>query len=390
MLVPGVHGKPGLRMVKILHVADLHLGWEPRFLGPRAVEWQRERDGVFSAVVDYALMPGSGIGLVLIVGDLFDSHTPAQPLVDEVLRQIKRLVERGIQVVTVPGNHDEITYPDSVYRREVGAWPGILVQNPNPEHVATLDVGGEKCQIYSLAYTGGLTKTDPPIQEFPRSDKPGWHIAAFHGSLNWNTGDRSLPLSGPALGRAGYDYVALGHIHKPGTYPLGKGLAVYPGSLAAKGWSDPGSGQVTVATLSGGKVELEKVPLNHPACRSCRTLEVDVGQYLSAGDLIAALKAGLRKDEIACISLTGTAGFPVDPEEVKGALTAACYHLEVVDQTDSYSPHMLAAWAKESTLRGYFVRRMEERLAAAMDERERRLVARALLCGLKALRGEGR
>lgn len=375
-------------MVKILHVADLHLGWEPRFLGPRAAEWQRQRDAVFSAVVDYALMPGSGIGLVLIVGDLFDCHTPAQPLVNEVLQQIKRLVECGIQVVTVPGNHDEITYADSIYRREANAWPGILVQNPNPEHVVTLDVSGEKCHIYSLAYTGGLTKTDPPIQEFPRIDKPGWHIAAFHGSLNWNAGDRSLPLSGAALELAGYDYVALGHIHKPSIHSLGKGLAVYPGSLAAKGWSDPGSGQITVATLNDGKVELEKISLDHPGCRVCRTLEVDVGQYSSGSDLIAALKAGLRKDEIVCVSLTGIANFPVDPEEVKGALTEACYHLEVVDQTESYSPDMLAAWAKETTLRGYFVQRMEKRLAAAKDERERRLVARALLCGLKALRGE--
>lgn len=376
-------------MVRILHLADLHLGWEPRFLGPRAGEWQRERDGILSAVVDYAVAPDSGIGLVLIVGDLFDSHKPSPPLVDEVVRQIRRLVDQGIQVVTVPGNHDEISYPDSVYRK-ADAWPGVLVRNPNPERVATLDVGGEKCHIYSLAYTGGLTKTDLFGQEFPRSDEPGWHIAAFHGSLDWDAGDRSLPLSRQALERAGYDYVALGHIHKPGDCSLGKGMAVYPGSLAAKGWSDPGSGQITVATLGAGGVKVEKVALKHPGLRACRTLTEDVGQYATAEELVKSLKAQLQKDDIAYISLTGIANFPIDPEAIKGALADACYHVEVGDQTESYSPQMLDIWAKEPTLRGYFVRRMKERLAAAKDERERRVAARALVCGLRALGGDGR
>lgn len=376
-------------MVRILHLADLHLGWEPRFLGERASEWQRERDGVFSAVVDYAISPGSGIGLVLIVGDLFDSHKPSPLLVDEVLRQMKRLVDRGIGVVTVPGNHDEISYPDSVYRK-AGVWPGVLVRNPNPERVAILDIGGEKCHIYSLAYTGGLTKTDPSSQEFPRFEEPGWHIAAFHGSLDWDAGDRSLPLSRQALERAGYDYVALGHIHKPGDCPLGRGMAVYPGSLAAKGWSDPGSGQITVASLGAGGVKLERVALKHPGLRPCRTLTADVGQYATEEGLVKSLKAQLQGGDIAYISLTGIASFPIDSEVIKSALADACYYLEVWDQTESYSPQMLDVWAKELTLRGYFVRRMKERLAAAKDERERRIAARALVCGLRALGGDGR
>ena len=140
-------------MLKFLHLADLHLGWEPRFLGERAAGWQQERDSILAAVVDYALAPGSGIGLVLIVGDLFDCHNPSQALVNEVMLQLKRLVDQGLQVVTVPGNHDEISYPDSVYRQQANTWPGILVRNPHPAHVATFNVNGETCHLYSLAYT---------------------------------------------------------------------------------------------------------------------------------------------------------------------------------------------------------------------------------------------
>ncbi|HHV57449.1 MAG TPA: DNA repair exonuclease [Firmicutes bacterium] len=375
-------------MVRILHVADLHLGWEPRFLGPKAEEWQRRRDDLLTAVVDYAVAPEHGIDLVLIVGDLFDTHKPGPALVNQVEAQLRRLVEHRRQVVTVPGNHDEISYPDSVYRQAAGVWPGILVQNPQPDLVATLNIRDETCYLYSLAYTGGLTRTDPPIADFPCNGQPGWHIAAFHGSLNWNAGDRSLPLVEAALGRAGYNYVALGHIHKRTERVLGRGVAVYPGGLAAKGWSDPGTGRLTVATLSGSGVRTETVVLDHPGCCTCRTLEVDAGMYGSAAELTDGLKARLGQKDIACVHLTGSPSYPVEPQRLQELLAPCCYYLEVRDETAAAAPGALEAWAREATLRGYFVRRMKARLAAVHDERERRLVSRALTWGLKALGGE--
>src|SRR5690606_18200460 len=109
-----------------------------------------------------------------------------------VISDLKRLIDNGIAVVTVPGNHDEITYADSVYRIHAERWPGVLVQNPMPAHVATLDVHGTPVYVYGLAYTGGLTRARPPISEFPRLDAHGVHVAVFHGSLDWDAGDRSL------------------------------------------------------------------------------------------------------------------------------------------------------------------------------------------------------
>ncbi|NLW07196.1 MAG: DNA repair exonuclease [Clostridia bacterium] len=372
-------------MIRILHLADLHLGWEPRFLGPQAVAWQQERDNILAAVVEFALEPGNGIDLVLIVGDLFDCHNPGQALVKETMRQLRRLSDSGIKVVTVPGNHDEITYPDSVYRLQAGAWPGILVQNPYPAHVATLELGRDKFHLYSLAYTGGLTKTSPPLNDFPHNGEAGWHVAAFHGSLDWDAGDRSLPISRSALAEAGYDYVALGHLHKPSSYQLGKGVAVYPGSLAAKGWNDPGCGQLTVVSFSSQGVRVEKQELPYSICRPCRLLEVDAGQYQTPAELVAGLKARLNKEEIVSIRLYGLANFAVELEEICTSLEGECYYLEVTDMTESYSPALLDALARENTLRGYYVKRMQELLAGASDEQERRLLTRSLLYGLKAL-----
>ncbi len=89
----------------------------------------------------------------------------------------------------------------------------------------------------------------PPIEQFPRVDEDGVHIAVFHGSLDWDAGDRSLPLLSDALATAGYDYIALGHIHKPSEHKVGTGLAVYPGAIEGKSFSDLGVGQFTVVSI---------------------------------------------------------------------------------------------------------------------------------------------
>ena len=60
----------------------------------------------------------------MIVGDLFETHCPEEPLVAAAVAQLRRLEQAGIPVVTVPGNHDEITYPNSVYQTRRDDWPG--------------------------------------------------------------------------------------------------------------------------------------------------------------------------------------------------------------------------------------------------------------------------
>ena len=120
-------------MLRILHLADLHLGWEPAYLpGEKSNIRRRERDQLLEKTVDYALSPQNNIQAVLIVGDLFEHYRPEGTLVMQVMEQIARLTKAGLLVVTVPGNHDEITYRESVYRQYGDNWPGYLVRNPMP------------------------------------------------------------------------------------------------------------------------------------------------------------------------------------------------------------------------------------------------------------------
>lgn len=369
--------------MRILHLADLHLGWWPGFLGDRAQARQKERDGLLRRAVDYALSPGSGIGLVLIAGDLFETHQPEAALVDNVLGELRRLTTAGIHLVTLPGNHDEITYHDSVYRVNGRDWPGVLVQNPHPEPVAELAVQGEACHVYSLAYTGGLTRAAVPLASFPKKEAPGWHLGVFHGSLDWNAGDRSLPLASDGLARARYDYIALGHFHGHRQVQLSSGgLAVYPGSVEAKGFSDPGMGFFTVVTLQPGGVKVEKVPAG---ARVVRIESLDTGLAGSAEGLLASLEGLGGRDDVVRVVLTGVPDFDLDPETLARRVGPRFYHLEIQDQTSSLSHGLLEMRSREPTIRGMFTRRLRQQLLAAETEVERKIIARALRLGLASL-----
>lgn len=370
-------------ILRMLHLADLHLGWEPAFLGAKAAERRRERDGLLRRTVDVVLEERP-VDLVIIAGDLFETHTPPDGLVETVLQDLQRLVDAGVQLVTVPGNHDELTYADSVYRRFVDRWPGVLIQNPMPGHVTTLDVAGATVHIYGLAYVGGLTRAVPPIAEFPRLEAEGYHIAVFHGSLDWDAGERSLPLSSDALKRANYDYVALGHIHRHQVHHLGRGKAVYPGAVEGKTFRDPGTGELVFVRLDGKEIVVDTYPL---PTRTIKEVEVDVTDCEDSEDVFVTMRQEADENAIVRLRAVGAAPGPLSPEKLQERLTPHFYYVEVVDETTMLNEAVIALLADEPTVRGQFVRRMRQALREAKDDEQKKLLNAALRRGLAALEG---
>ncbi|MFU8889309.1 MAG: metallophosphoesterase family protein [Trueperaceae bacterium] len=379
-------------MPSVLHLADLHLGWTPRGLPAEvAASVRRRRDALLGQAVDLAL--GERVDLVVIAGDLFESYRPEPALVDEALAQLRRLTAAGIALVTVPGNHDELTYARSVYRRASSAWPGVLVTRPDPGPVADLRLAGERVRVTSLAYVGGVTPALEPLRAFPRGGD-GIALAAFHGTLvgpHVRPGDpfgggRSLPLDQRALGEAGFAYVALGHLHVPQEIALaGGGLAVYPGCVGGKGPSDPGAAHWTLVEVHRGGARVRRVAAD---VAPVWTREVDVGGFDDADALAAHLRGLGTATTWGRVRLVGALAFEVDPARLAERAGDAFLHLEVDDATTSIAPELLARWAAQPTVRGEFVRRLRARIEAATDERERAVATRALRHGLHALAGD--
>lgn len=370
--------------MRLLHLADLHLGWEPvGWPAERAAERRRRRDGVLTRAVDVALEAGAR--LAVVAGDLFDDFDPPAKLVEEVLAQLRRLEGSGVLPVTVPGNHDEITYGASVYRRRRSEWPGVLVTEPSPAHLTTVRLDGETVHLYGAAYVGGLTPGDRPERDFPRLEEPGWHVAVFHGALGVPVGgERVLSLDEEALAAARYHYVALGHVHAPLQRSFPAGPAVYPGSPEAMGFGDGGCGTVTLVEYDGERTEARQLPV---PVQPVRDRLLDLTLVDDVAEIDAAIDALADREAVQRIRLGGALWLPeLDASVLQERHAGGFFHLEVRDQADGLAPELLERWAEEPSVRGAFVGRMLGRLGA--DDREARARhALALRWGLAALAG---
>lgn len=370
--------------MRILHLADLHLGWQPEFPEERKEERKKERDSFLARATEFALDKRNEIDVVVIAGDLFETHRPAPPLAEYAINRLQALENAGLFLLTVPGNHDEITYHDCVFRREASRWPGVLARNPMPDVLARFERDGKTAAFYGLAYTGGVTRTSPPLSHFPKV-AADYHIGVLHGSLGWDTGDRSLPIDTRAVAQSAYDCFALGHLHSHTVRFLGRTVACYAGAAEAKSFSDPGTGRFTVLTLDG-QVRVEQFDAG---CRPCVTRTVDLRLCYGISDVEREIRNMADNTAMVRVILKGGAGFRADAAELSERFSHLFYYLRVESEGYGFTAEYIEELAAEPTIRGYFVKNLLKRISLAEDDSEKEVLRRALLRGIAALQGGG-
>lgn len=370
--------------MRILHLADLHLGWQPEYLGERKEERRKERDSLLARATEFALDKRNAVDAVLIAGDLFETHRPAPALAEYAIQRLQELESAGLFLLTVPGNHDEITYHDSVFRREAARWPGVLAKNPMPDVLARFEKDGKTAAFYGLAYTGGITRTSPPLSHFPKV-AADYHVGVLHGSLGWDTGDRSLPIDTGAVAQSGYDCLALGHLHSHSVRVLGKTTACYAGAAEAKTFSDPGTGMFTILTLED-QVRAEQFAAG---CRPCVSCFIDLRTCDGLHDVEREIKKMADSNAICRVILKGGAGFHADAAELSVRFSHLFYYLRVENDGYSYPEGLIEQLAAEPTIRGYFVKNLLEKISLSQDDSEKEVLRRALIRGIAALQGGG-
>ena len=369
--------------MRILLGADFHLGARQNWLGGQAAARREDLNRAFTRFVDFALKPDSAVDLVLLLGDLFDHHAPTATLVDLARRQLERLTTAGLPVAAIPGTHDGFGYADSVYRTT--PWPAGLTLITSPAlSRTTIEVQGAPVNLYGLAYDPGRTPADP-LQGLKRdpSAPAGLHIAMIHGSLpaspEWDYRRRDLPVPTADLPLSGLDLVALGHYHNFMERWFGDTLALYPGTLEGLKWSESGERAFVVVQVGEGNVRVERVPF--PG-RRIQDDALDIGRLGDPADGLARrLEEMAGLDRIVRLRLTGAAQPGFSADSLRARFAEKFFHLDIDDRTLSVDERWRQRIADERTVRGLFVRRMKERMAAAPED-EQALVATALRLGL--------
>jgi DNA repair exonuclease SbcCD nuclease subunit len=359
-------------MIRILHTADLHLDAPFSSLGGRS----RERQAVFLETFERILTLAikSEVHLLLISGDLFDSHTPSTAVIGQVQAGLERLADRGIVPVLLPGTHDSIVSADSVYRRH--QFPGVLLDRSLVEDPVHLTVNGEDVYLYGFAYRtlsseGGLASM---VRRFPE----GIHVGLLHGSRQgspeWEYRKKDLPFTLPLLKTWGLDYVALGHYHQFEVLSEGARVhACYPGSPEGKRFGENGARACALVTIEGGEVRVERLATNGQILEE---KSLDLSGCDTEEAAVSAISALGRPDLLLRLALDGIVEAPLDLAALRARCEGEFFFLDLEDRTRLFDSAFARRIEQEETIRGVFVRQIRKLMEEASAE-ERAVVEEA-------------
>ena len=350
-------------MIKILHSADWHLDSPLGLRDEAQARYLRETLAQVPGKIA-ALCKEHGCDLVLLAGDLLDGAQASGAM--ESLK--KSLSDMHVPVFITPGNHDFVG-ANSPWASDVFPENVHIFKKPAMESVALPQLD---CRVYGAGFRS--MDCDSLLENFSAQQEERYAIGILHGDPTQLSSPYN-PISTAQVAASNFDYLALGHIHKGGSFRAGKTLCAWPGCPMGRGYDEEGEKGVLIVTLDES-VSTRFVPLDTPRFYD---LEVEAGE-----DPKAALEAVLPpvgNSDFYRITFTGTS----EPLDLWKLYDPAFPHLLLRDKT--VPPVDIWSSADTDTFEGMYFNRLKEALEGA-DENTARQIRLAAQISRKILDGQ--
>lgn len=349
--------------MRFVHIADVHLGVKP----DRGRVWSDERAAEiqesFYDIVN--ICERDKIELLLIAGDLFHEKPTIQQL-KSLDYQLRKLTVT--KTIIIAGNHD--------YIEKNSAWETYSFESDTvllPRDRAT-NAYIEELNVCITGYSYGREQYTERILERLKPGREGaYNILLGHG------GDaKHMPFSKEKLARLGFDYIALGHIHKPAH--ILKNKIAFSGSLEPIDYTETGRRGYILGEVAEDKTTLIKwIPHN---VRSYVNMALELSTEYSNAEIADIVEQEIKeigKENIYRILLKGN--IANDLEINLSGLTRRYNINEIIDRTQyDYDVDELLA-QNENNLLGRFIKSMSDE--SSMEDEEIR--SKALRYGIDAL-----
>ena len=177
----------------------------------------------------------------LISGDLYEHQYVKKSTIEYINQLFKEIPNTRIFIS--PGNHDP--YLKNSYYNKFLWSENVKIFTSKIEKVELEDVN-----IYGFGFDNFYCR-DVDIESIELNNKNKFNFLVIHGTLDGaNLDDREYnSMSKKMLKEKGFDYVALGHIHKLDYNQEENQNIVYPGSTVSLGFDELGKHGMIVGNI---------------------------------------------------------------------------------------------------------------------------------------------
>ena len=327
--------------MKFIHIADIHFDRPFVNLSDKDIlgDLRRlEQRKIFKKVIEYIKL--NGIEFLFISGDLYEHKYVKISTIEYINNLFKQIPNTRIYIA--PGNHDPIT--KNSYYNKYNWNSNVKIFNSKTEIIEEPEI-----DIYGFGFDDFYCKNSE-IENIEIKDKNKINILIAHGTLDGgNIEEKEYnPLKRIELEKKGFNYIALGHIHKP-DYSTN---IVYPGSTISLGFDEFGKHGMIEGILEKNKLDVKFIPLDE---EEFKEIEINVSNIFSKEELIEKINnLKIKNNEYIKIILTGNRNFEINKYEILKYLTNERI-IKIKDKTKI--AYDLEKMSNNNTLKGLFARK---------------------------------
>lgn len=234
--------------LKLLAVGDIHLGRYPSRV-PSALAGARHTLGpseAWNRTIDHAI--DAGVDAVVLAGDVVERDDDFFEAYRALQRGVQRLVDAGIPILGVAGNHDVRVLPRLAEQLPAfhllgagGAWESY-----------TLETGGTQVTLHGWSFPKARVLYSP-LDGASLQRGPGFNVGVLHCDRD-QSGSPHAPVRSSELESAELDGWLLGHIHAPDRLSMERPSG-YLGCLSGMDPGEPGDHGPWLLTVDEGRLQ---------------------------------------------------------------------------------------------------------------------------------------
>ncbi|EAC8550260.1 exonuclease SbcCD subunit D [Listeria monocytogenes] len=244
-----------MKEIQFLHMADLHL--DSPFIGLSTLP-----QPLFSAIQESTFQSlerittvaiKEAVDFVLIVGDIYDSEDQSVRAQARFSKEMKRLEVANIPVFMIHGNHDFI----EKHKEKLTLPSNVHVFSEQVEVMSHKTATGVSVNIYGFSYNERHIRSSR-VDKYKIQGNADFHIALLHGSEVSSSEEHDVyaPFRVQEISKKGFDYWALGHIHKRQLLAESPSI-YYPGNIQGRNRKESGEKGASIITLSEASTTID-------------------------------------------------------------------------------------------------------------------------------------